>query len=149
VYTSIVTGTDGSPTANAAMGQAFELARRCAATVHVVSVCRPLTAMVAAGAPEASALVAMAVSSKDQEVAALRSFLDETCAGADCRDLTVVPHLLEGDPSEGILKIAEQEKADLIVVGNRGMHGARRVLGSVPNTISHRARCSVLIVQTT
>ncbi|HYM57252.1 MAG TPA: universal stress protein [Solirubrobacteraceae bacterium] len=36
--------------------------------------------------------------------------------------------------------------ADLIVVGNKGMH--RRVLGSIPNTVSHRAECDVLIVQT-
>ena len=47
-----------------------------------------------------------------------------------------------------ILQVAREVDADLIVVGNRGMHGARRVLGSVPNTLSHHADCSVLIVQT-
>ena len=39
-------------------------------------------------------------------------------------------------------------KYEVIVVGNRGMTGMRRMLGSVPNTISHHAPCSVLIVQT-
>jgi nucleotide-binding universal stress UspA family protein len=34
-------------------------------------------------------------------------------------------------------------------VGNKGMHGAGRVLGSVPNDIAHKATCSVLIVSTT
>jgi nucleotide-binding universal stress UspA family protein len=38
--------------------------------------------------------------------------------------------------------------AELIVVGNRGMTGARRLLGSVPNSVAHRAPCSVLIVHT-
>jgi nucleotide-binding universal stress UspA family protein len=50
------------------------------------------------------------------------------------------------DPGEAIVAVAEQVGADLIVVGNKGMH--RRVLGSTPNTVSHRAPCDVLIVQT-
>jgi nucleotide-binding universal stress UspA family protein len=57
-------------------------------------------------------------------------------------------HILPGDPAEAILQVAGEVDADLIVVGNRGMQGARRVLGSVPNTLSHHADCSVLIVQT-
>jgi nucleotide-binding universal stress UspA family protein len=47
-----------------------------------------------------------------------------------------------------LLQIAEEQHAQMIVVGNRGMTGARRVLGSVPNRVSHRARCDVLIVVT-
>jgi universal stress protein A len=39
--------------------------------------------------------------------------------------------------------------ADVIVVGSRGMHGARRVLGSTPNSVSHHAPCHVLLVATT
>ena len=50
--------------------------------------------------------------------------------------------------ASAILGIAESEDADLIVVGNRGMTGARRVLGSVPNSVAHGARCAVLIVPT-
>ena len=59
-------------------------------------------------------------------------------------------HPVEGDPAEAILNVAEQTKADLIVVGNKGMTGARRfLLGSVPNNVSHHAPCSVIIVRTT
>lgn len=47
------------------------------------------------------------------------------------------------------MDVAEREKADLIVVGNKGMAGVRRVLGSVPNSVAHQAPCSVMIVQTT
>jgi nucleotide-binding universal stress UspA family protein len=43
--------------------------------------------------------------------------------------------------------IAEQHNADLLVVGNKGMQ--RRILGSVPNSVSHKAPCSVVIVKTT
>jgi len=62
----------------------------------------------------------------------------------------VQTHPVEGDPAEAILNIAEGTDADLIVVGNKGMTGARRfLLGSVPNNISHHAPCSVIIVRTT
>ena len=53
----------------------------------------------------------------------------------------------EGDPADAILDVAEERNADLIVVGNKGMTGARRfLLGSVPNKVSHHAPCSVLII---
>ncbi len=53
-----------------------------------------------------------------------------------------------GDPGSTIAKLAEAEQSDLVVVGNKGMAGTRRVLGSVPNTVSHAASCDVLIVHT-
>jgi nucleotide-binding universal stress UspA family protein len=56
----------------------------------------------------------------------------------------------EGDPADAILDVAEEQGADLIVVGNKGMTGAKRfLLGSVPNKVSHHAPCSVLIIRTT
>ena len=59
-------------------------------------------------------------------------------------------HAREGDPADAILDVAEEVGADLIVVGNKGMTGARRfLLGSVPNKVSHHAPCSVIIVRTT
>jgi nucleotide-binding universal stress UspA family protein len=58
-------------------------------------------------------------------------------------------HVLTGDPADVLLMVADDIKADLIVVGNKGMHGARRILGSVPNSVAHGAGCSVLIVDTT
>ena len=56
----------------------------------------------------------------------------------------------EGDPADAILDVAEEQGADLIVVGNKGMTGAKRfLLGSVPNKVSHHAPCSVMIIRTT
>ena len=46
-----------------------------------------------------------------------------------------------------IVSLAEKHAADVIVVGNKGME--RRVLGSVPNTVTHKANCSVFVVKTT
>jgi nucleotide-binding universal stress UspA family protein len=58
-------------------------------------------------------------------------------------------HALPGEPAEAIVRVAEEVGADLIVVGNKGLHGVRRVLGSVPNTVVHQAPCSVLVLDTT
>ncbi len=55
----------------------------------------------------------------------------------------------EGDPADALIKAAEAVKADLLVVGNRGMSGVRRfMVGSVPNRVSHHSPCSLLIVDT-
>jgi nucleotide-binding universal stress UspA family protein len=57
---------------------------------------------------------------------------------------------VSGDPADMICEVAEKEAVDLIVVGNKGMTGAKRfLLGSVPNQVSHHAPCNVLIVKTT
>lgn len=52
-------------------------------------------------------------------------------------------------PADAICKVATEVGADLIIVGNKGMKGVRRVLGSVPNSVARQAPCSVLIVATT
>jgi nucleotide-binding universal stress UspA family protein len=53
----------------------------------------------------------------------------------------------EGDPAEVLVQLAERHGVDLLVIGNKGME--RRVLGSIPNTVTHKANCSVLVVKTT
>ena len=74
----------------------------------------------------------------------------EVVAQAAARDVACSPHSRQGDPADAILDVAEETSADLIVVGNKGMTGAKRfLLGSVPNKVSHHAPCSVLIIRTT
>ena len=57
-------------------------------------------------------------------------------------------HVWCGEPGEALVQIADEQNAQMIIVGNRGMTGARRMLGSVPNWVSHHARCDLLIVAT-
>ena len=76
--------------------------------------------------------------------------LGNAAAVAKKADVEVVTHPREGDPADAILDVAEENDADLVLVGNKGMTGARRfLLGSVPNKISHHAPCDVWIVKTT
>jgi nucleotide-binding universal stress UspA family protein len=65
------------------------------------------------------------------------------------RKLEPTLHAVEGDPAEAIIKTATEVNADLVVVGNRGIRGVRRALGSVPNSVVHGAPCSVAIIDTT
>jgi nucleotide-binding universal stress UspA family protein len=128
----IVVGTDGSPTAKLAVDKAGEVARALGATAHVV--CVP-------GALEAYEWPARI--SAQQIVAAAAERLQS-------RGINAETHLPkdQGDAGLALVAVAEQEQAQMIVVGNKGMTGIRRLLGSLPNTVSHQARCDVLIVPT-
>ena len=74
--------------------------------------------------------------------------LDEQTAEVGARGVEAQAHEAVGNPVTVILDVAQQVGADLIGVGNRGMVGSRRLLGSVPNTLAHHAQCAVMIVPT-
>jgi nucleotide-binding universal stress UspA family protein len=128
----IVAGTDGSSTANLAMDRAGELAHALGVPVHIV--CVP-------GALEAyewpSRISAQQIVAKAAERLQGRGIDAETHLPKD-----------EGDAALALVAVAEQVQAQMIVVGNKGMTGVRRLLGSLPNRVSHTARCDVLIVPT-
>ena len=142
---TIVVGSDGSDTAAVAVRHAAELAKSLGARLHVVSAYRPLSGVPVAGAGADPERAGWAVSPTVNVDAVL-----EGVAGT-ARAIGVEPdcYARRGDPAEAILDVAEEQGADLIVVGNKGMHGSRRfLLGSVPDKVSHHAPCSVLIVRT-
>ncbi|MDX6588369.1 MAG: hypothetical protein QOI31_2842 [Solirubrobacterales bacterium] len=143
MYETIVVGTDGSETSKRAVAEATRLAEAMGSTVHVVSAYEPLRGARIVGAPEAAAKVWEV--RPDSQV---ESIVQQAVAAIRLRDVKVESHAVTADPSDALLAVAEQADADLIVVGNQGMHGVGRVLGSVPNKVSHRARCHVLIVAT-
>jgi nucleotide-binding universal stress UspA family protein len=142
MYSRILVGTDGSETAAEAVRQAAELAGLLGAELLVVHGARTTS-----GAPD----VGYGVPTVDVEAIrnAGQEILKEAETGAGS-GVKVRTMMREGDPAEAILDAAEEEDADLIVVGNRGMRGAKRfLLGSVPNRVAHHASCNVLIVHTT
>jgi nucleotide-binding universal stress UspA family protein len=147
VFLSIVVGTDGSETAGTALRHAIELARQHEARLHVVSAYEPVAAQ---------GLRNQRVEIPDREWTVraredVISMLEGAAAVAREAGITRVETFArEGDAADAILDVAEEQQCDLIVVGNKGMTGAKRfLLGSVPNKISHHAPCSVLIVRTT
>lgn len=143
MYASIVVGTDGSETAQRAVAEACALATTLGCVLHLVSAYEPLRGVRIAGAPAGAAEVWDV-----KPDVAVQSIVEEAAATARISGADVKVHTVTGDPADALLEVAERERAGLIVVGNRGMHGMTRVLGSVPNKVSHRAGCSVLIAST-
>lgn len=146
MFNRIVVGTDGSETAAQAVRQAIELARLSGGTLSIVSAYSSSGRRAGAEQSEAPADVQYEVGPREDVILVL----DAAAAEAKEAGVEVRTHPVEGDPADAILNVAEEVKADLIVVGNKGMTGARRyLLGSVPNNVSHHAPCSVIIVRTT
>jgi nucleotide-binding universal stress UspA family protein len=144
VYHRIVVGTDGSATADKAVETAASLARQLGATLHVVTAYRKSGSGM--GSASGAALVETGASEGLQAEAARQ--IGEKAAATWGQGLTTEQHAVSGSAADAILDTALAVDADLIVVGSKGMQGARRVLGSVPNSVAHGASSSVLIVKT-
>lgn len=141
---SIVVGTDGSDSAKVAVEEAIRLAKALGAQLHIVSAYKPLRGAHVSGAAEGAAKVWQPLPDSQVE-----STLSEAAAAVRTRGVDVETHAVDHDPVDALLDVADKVSANLIVVGSKGMHGARRLaLGNVPNQVSHRARCNVLIVAT-
>ena len=140
-------GTDGSETATEAVRRAIDLARLSGARLDIVAAFEPVSSTrVRDEKGEVPGDVSYAVGPRED----VNVTLDGAIGMAKQGGVEAEPHPQQGDPADAILDVAEKIGADLIVVGNKGMTGAKRfLLGSVPNKVSHHAPCSVLIIRTT
>jgi nucleotide-binding universal stress UspA family protein len=147
LFGSIVVGTDGSDTAKEAVRQAAELAKTLGARMYLVSAYEPVPeGRLREERTEVPEDLQWMVNPRED----VNATLEETGKQLHEEGLEVETHAREGDPADAILDVAEEKGADLIVVGNKGMTGAKRfLLGSVPNKVSHHAPCSVMIIRTT
>jgi nucleotide-binding universal stress UspA family protein len=142
MFSTVAVGTDGSATASKAVRAAAEMARRYGAKVVLLSAFQdPGWAPGERSSPEVEVQWALSPSSRVREILA-RTEQDLRSEGLECSTLVD-----EGDPGDVLVRLAEECGADVLVIGNKGMK--RRVLGSVPNTVTHKAPCSVLVVKTT
>jgi nucleotide-binding universal stress UspA family protein len=148
LFTSILVGTDGSETAHTALERAIVLAAGLGARLGIVSAYEPVSDPRLRGeqviAPKD---VQWAVNPHEDVLTLLDAARAEAVGGGVGE---VETYARQGDAADAIIDVAEEQRCDLIVVGNKGMTGAKRfLLGSVPNKVSHHAPCSVLIVRTT
>lgn len=147
MFEKIVVGTDGSETAAEAVRQAVELARLVGGRLEIVSAYEPIPdARLRSEAQQAPPDVQWTINPREDVDATLAAAAEV----AQDAGVQAAVHARQGDPADAILDVAEETRSDLIVVGNKGMTGAKRfLLGSVPNKISHHAPCGVLIIRTT
>ena len=141
---TVAVGTDGSGTASPAVEVALNLAARYEARIVFISAYAPVDSQrLRREARDAPEEIQWTINPAEDVSATLRE-CEERAAE---RGLTWATEAREGDPAKVLVELAAHHGADVLVVGNKGMH--RKPLGSVPNTVSHQAPCSVLIVKTT
>ena len=138
MFQTVVVGADQSDTATEAVRQAIELVKLTGGRLHIVSAYRPQQFSTSGGEEQA-------LDSGDLA----ESVLADHASRARAAGIEAETHARSGAAAEAICDVAAEVSADLIIVGNKGMVGVRRVLGSVPNSVAHHAPCSVLIADTT
>jgi nucleotide-binding universal stress UspA family protein len=142
MLSTVAVGTDGSATAAKAVEAAAEIARRFDAKLVLLSVSQDSSHEL----PDAGG-VSEELQWAFNKHARVREMLSRTEQELRERKIDCRTMVDEGDPAEVLVRLAEECGADLLVIGNRGMR--RRMLGSVPNSVSHKAPCSVYVVKTT
>ena len=142
MLSTVAVGTDGSRTAGEAVSMAADLASRFDAKLVLLSAFQGSGARTPRPTGSSQEIEWAANSS-----ARVREILSRTENELKAKGIDCETRVDEGDPAEVLVELAAECGADLLVIGNKGMH--RRVLASVPNTVTHRAPCSVLVVKTT
>lgn len=144
MYKTLVVGTDGSDTANRAVQTAASLAKDWGATLHVVTAFK--TGASGMGEATGAALADSGAGGGIRREAAEQ--IIERAVASWAEGVETRAHAVSDQAADAILTTADSVGADLIVVGSKGMQGARRVLGSIPNSVAHGANCAVLVVKT-
>jgi nucleotide-binding universal stress UspA family protein len=141
---TVAVGTDGSDTAARAVEFAIDLAKRYQARLVAISCYRPVDELRVSKDQEDAPQEIQWEINREQEVEAT---LAQVESHAHAAGLEVTSVASQGNPADVLIKYASEQGADVLVVGNKGMQ--RRILGSVPNSVAHKADCSVVIVKTT
>jgi nucleotide-binding universal stress UspA family protein len=144
MFKTIVVGTDGSRTAYQAVRTATAFAHMCSARLHIVTGYRPPADMSVIGPMG----VALGAASEDDVRAEIELMLRDLEREVTAEGVVVSVHVVAARGADAILDVAEQEQADLIVLGNRGVQGSRPFLGSVPFSVLQHARCAVMVFPT-
>jgi nucleotide-binding universal stress UspA family protein len=136
VFETVVVGADGSPTAAQAVQRAIDLVKLTGGRLHIVTAYKSQQLNVSGGDEFTKSVGSGELAD---------SLLADLSSKARSAGVEAEVHSSSSAPADAICEVAAQVKADLIVVGNKGMTGVRRVLGSVPNSVAHQAPCAVLI----
>ena len=141
---TVAVGTDGSDTAQIAVDFAIELAQKYEARLVAISSYKPVSeSRLKSEQRDAPEDIQWSIN-PTEDVDATLSDVEEQAKESGLETTTVAA---EGDPADVLVRFAEEQDADVLVIGNKGMR--RRILGSVPNSVAHKAGCTVIVVKTT
>jgi nucleotide-binding universal stress UspA family protein len=146
-YQTVIVGTDGSESATRAVKRAAEVAKDAGATLVIITAYHPMTKREQEQARDALGSESYKVTGSAPAEGVLQEAADRA---RQVGVKSVKTEAAEGDPVDVLIDKVGEYKADLIIIGNRGLNSlAGRLLGSVPANVSHRAAIDVLIVHTT
>jgi len=144
MFSRILVAVDGSPFAERALAQAVDLSKKYDAQLLVVHV---VLRRFYAVTPSEAGVLATTVFVKEMEsegkkiISKSEEFVKASGVAYKCK-------LLQGVPADEIVRLAQAEKVDLIVLGSRGLTEVRAfLLGSVSDKVTHHAKCPILIVK--
>lgn len=136
----ILVATDASEYSRRALKTALELARKFSAEVELLFVMQMPLAY--------DSSVYSNIISPEEIVNEGDRALKATLGGMDISDVKLTQKKIQGKPANVIVKEAEDENIDLVVMGSQGYGAiAGSLLGSVSQRVLHKAKCSVLIVK--
>jgi nucleotide-binding universal stress UspA family protein len=139
----IVVGTDGSDRATVAVREALQLAKIAGAKLHAVQVVHPAVEARFSDTRGGQLETDKWREHAERTAAQLMAEAEQYGVSAEMHNPA------GGEVADLIIGVAKDVSADLVVVGNLGMSGVKRLmLGSVPNKVSHHCPCSLLIVDT-
>jgi nucleotide-binding universal stress UspA family protein len=139
MFNKILLAYDGSDGAKLAFEKAAEIAQLTSADFHILAVGR---------IPEYAETVSEVEEAKEQASNFYSKIMDEAIRHLSQRGLAANSHIEFGKPGDVILRMAEDLKADLVVLGTN-LHSAlrRRFLGATVDKVVDHAHCSVLVIK--
>jgi nucleotide-binding universal stress UspA family protein len=144
MLSTIAVGTDGTDTAAQAVDFAIDMAKRYDARLVAISAYRPVSeSRLKSEQKDAPEEIQWSIN-PTEDVDAILKDVEEKAQEAGLKTTTVAGH---GEPADVLVQHAEEQDADVLIIGNKGMQ--RRILGSVPNSVAHKAPCTVVVVKTT
>ncbi len=152
----ILTGADGTEPALNAAKKAAEMAAAYGGELHVVTIFKvedlTPTEIIRASGSGAAADATFATQRRREALAAERA--EQTAAAAvetlraEYPDLTIHSHAAQGGPADTIVRMADELKADVVVVGNKRVQGVKRILGSIAGQIAREITCDLFVAYT-
>jgi len=139
VFNKILVAVDGSRVARKSLEAAIDLAQRYRASLCALSVVQ---------LPEYSAAIGEVKEAQEEGRKFFERILEEGAALAEEEGVTMETRVMFGHPAEVIIRVARQEKFDLIVIGYKGTSEIRKfLLGSVSDRVSDHAPCTVMLIK--
>jgi nucleotide-binding universal stress UspA family protein len=144
MLSTIAVGTDGTDTAAKAVDFAIDMAKRYDARLVAISAYRPVSeSRLRSEQKDAPDEIQWSIN-PTEDVESILKDVEEKAHEAGLQTTTVAG---DGEPADVLVQHAEDQDADVLIIGNKGMQ--RRILGSVPNSVAHKAPCTVIVVKTT